>query len=255
MNKPTYKKILEHPDKDEIISKLIIGQSTKDIHDGLAAKYSTVSEIKFVISENILKSFKTNYLDFYNDIQQDLSKTKTAMVNGTQDSLELTLKNNPSYKDAIVKTLDNEIDIRQMIARLALNIETRLSQIFDEIQNDPSNINTKVDRLLIDYTEVFGGLLEKCYKFNEVPAAEQVVQHNVTLQVVDQHIAVFYNVIKEVLAQMDLETSQLFMEVFADKFSALKMPTAATAPTQEMKMAEAKMLNETINKKLTTNDQ
>jgi hypothetical protein len=250
MNKPTYKKILDHPDKDEIISKLIIGQSTKDIHDGLAAKYSTVSEIKFVISENILKSFKNNYLDFYNDVQQDLSKTKAALVTGTQDDLELAVKNNPHYKDTIIKTLDNELDIKQMVARLAINIETRISQLFDAIQADPDNINTKVDRLLIDYSEMFGNLLDKCYKYNELPAADQVIQHNVTLQVVDQHIAVFHNVIKKVLMNMDLEASQLFLDTFADDFASLKLPVGPTPPTQEMKMAEVKMLNETINKKV-----
>lgn len=250
MNKPTYKKILEHPDKDEIISKLVIGISPTDIHDWLKNKYTNVSEVKFVISEKILKSFKNTYLDFYNDMQQDLAKTKVALANGTQDDLELSVKNNPSYKQAIIKTLDNEIDIRQMVSRLIYNIENRLSQVFDEIQEDPRNINTKVDRLLIDYAEMFGNLLDKCHKFNEVPKADQIIQHNVTLQVVDQHISVFHDVIKEVLSQMDLETSMYFMEVFNDKMSKLKAPDPAAAPTQEMKMAEAKLLNETINKKI-----
>ena len=45
MNKPTYKKILEHPDKDEIINKLVIGQSLNDIHDWLKGKYTIWSGI------------------------------------------------------------------------------------------------------------------------------------------------------------------------------------------------------------------
>lgn len=249
MKKP-YSKILEHPDKDEIISKLIIGQPTNDIYDWLKSKYTNVSESKFVISDKSLKSFQNTYLDFYNDVQRDLSKTKAAVANGSQDQLELAIKGNSAYKDAIIRTLDNEIDIRQMVARLAINVETRLSQVFDEIQEDPRNINTKMDRLLIDYAEVFGTLLEKCYKFNEVPIADQVIQHNVTLQVVDQHISVFHDVIKEVLSQMDLETSMYFMEVFNDKMSKLKAPISDAAPTQEMKMAEVKLLNETINQKI-----
>jgi hypothetical protein len=250
MNKPTYKKILEHPDKDEIISKLVIGQPINDIYDWLKSKYTNVNEAKFVISEKILKSFQNTYLDFYNDMQQDMSKTKTALANGSQNQLDLSVKGNSAYKEAMIKTLDNEIDIRQMVARLAINIETRVSQVFDEIQEDPRNINTKVDRLLIDYAEVFGSLLEKCHKFNEVPVTDQIIQHNVTLQVVDQHISVFHDVIKEVLSQMDLDSSQYFLEVFSDKMSKLKEPALAAAPTQDMKMAEVKLLNETINKKI-----
>ena len=49
---------------------------------------------------------------------------------------------------------------------------------------------------------------------------------------------------------MDLETSMYFMEVFNNKMSKLKAPSPDAQPTQEMRMAEAKFLNETINKKI-----
>ena len=65
MSKAALKKILDHPDKDEIISKLVIGQSSKDVHDWLESKYTNVSEAKFVVSEKSLTSFQSNYLDIY----------------------------------------------------------------------------------------------------------------------------------------------------------------------------------------------
>src|ERR1700686_5284326 len=99
-NKPTYKKILDHPDREEIISKLIIGISPADISEWLKAKYTNVNEKSLLISENILKSFQTNYLDFYNDIQQDISKTKTALSNNVAiDDITLAVKQNPAYED------------------------------------------------------------------------------------------------------------------------------------------------------------
>jgi len=49
---------------------------------------------------------------------------------------------------------------------------------------------------------------------------------------------------------MDLESSMLFMELFNEKMSKLKAPSPEAQPTQEMKLAEAKLLNETINKKI-----
>jgi hypothetical protein len=253
MNKPTYKKILEHPDREEIINKLSLGLPVNDIHDWLKSKYTVVGDAKLVLSEKILKAFQHSYLDFYRDVESDLAKTKSALTAGNVDQLDLVVKSSPAYKDAMLKTIGTEYDIRQTIKTLALNIETRLAQIFDTVQEDPRNINTKIDRLLIDYTEVFGNLLEKIYKFTE-QQPDQVIQHNVTLQVVDQHISVFHDVIKKVLSQMDLETSLYFMEVFNDEFGKLKMPIAEAAPTQEMKMAEVKLLNETINKKINDDD-
>src|SRR5208283_4407555 len=102
--KPSYKKILEHPDKDELISKLCIGVPPCDITAWLQSKYSNINEKKFVISESTLKSFQSTYLDFYQDLLQDLSKTKTAITAGEEvDSIELAIKKNHSYEDAMIK--------------------------------------------------------------------------------------------------------------------------------------------------------
>jgi hypothetical protein len=132
---------------------------------------------------------------------------------------------------------------------MCVAVETRLAQVFDTIQEDPRNINTRIDRVLIEYCEVLGGLLEKYYKFTESPA-DLTVQHNVTLQVVDQHISVFHDVIREILSQMDLESSMLFMELFTEKMAKLKQPNPEQGPNTDMKLAETKLLNQTINKKL-----
>lgn len=249
MNKTALKKILEHPDKDEIISKLVIAVPAKDIHEWLSSKYTSTSEAKFVISEKSIKAFQDNYLDIYSMIQEDIIKSKQALATNTEQDLQLSVQNNATYKNRMLELANSEIDVRKMVANLCVNIELRVGQIFDAIQENPRDINTKIDRVLIDYAETLGNILEKYYKFTENPA-DQVIQHNVTLQVVDQHISVFHDVIKEVLSQMDLETSLYFMEVFNEKMAKLKAPDKEAPMTPEMKMAEAKLLNETINKKL-----
>lgn len=248
MNKNALQKILNHPDKDEIISKLVIGISSKDIHDWLTSKYTNISESKFVIAEKSIKSFQDNYLDIYNMIQQDMINSKQAIATSTEEQLQLSVKNNSTYKSKMLELAGKEIDVRHIISNLCIAIETRLAQVFDEIQEDPRNINTRVDRLLIEYADTLGNILEKYYKFTELPT-DHVVQHNVTLQVVDQHISVFHDVIREVLSQMDLETSLYFMEVFNQKMEKLKAPDKNVMNT-DMKLAEAKLLNETINKKI-----
>jgi len=249
MNKTALKKILDHPDKDEIISKLVIGISSKDVHDWLLSKYANVSEKKFVVAEKSIRSFQNNYLDIYNMIQEDIVSSKTALATSTEAELALSVQDNPTYKSKMLELASKEIDIRSMVANLCVAIETRIGQVFDEIQEDPRNINTRVDRLLIDYTEALGSILEKYYKFTEAPTS-QVVNNSVTLNVMDQHISVFHDVIKEVLSQMDLETSLYFMEVFNEKMAKLKPPPENAPPNTEVRLAEAKVLNETIDKKI-----
>jgi len=250
MKQQTYKKILHHPDFDEIIAKFSIGIHPKEIHDWLAAKYS--GEKQMIISEKALKSFQDNYFDFYTTIQQDIASTKTDLAIGTQDELSLAVQNNSTYKELIVKAASQELDFRKLIVQVAMALETRLGQIFDEIQADPRNINTKIDRVFLDYCERMESVLDKCHKFNE-PTANTVVQHNMTIQVMDQYTSVFIDAIKKVLSQIDVESSLLFMEIFNKEFSKLKMPTPQDHPTMEMKLAEVTLLNETINKKLNSN--
>jgi hypothetical protein len=248
MNKTALEKILNHPDKDELISKLVIGVSEKDIHDWLKAKYTNVSETKFVIAEKSITSFKDNYLDIYNLIHADIAKTKQAIATSTEDQLSLAVQNNMTYKSKMLEIASKEIDVRQIVAHLCTAIETRFAQVFDEIQEDPRNINTRVDRMLKEYGELLANLLEKYYKFTEAPA-DTIVQHSVTLQVTNQQIALVQDAIKEVLSQMDLEASMQFMELLSIKMNKLQLPAETDIPNVDIRLAEAKLLNETITKK------
>lgn len=250
MNKTALKKILEHPDKDEIIAKLVLDVSPKDINEWLASKYTNVSEMKFVIAEKSIKTFKDNYLDVYSLIQEDMMKTKQAIATSTEEQLSLAVQNNSAYRNKMIELAGKEIDVRQMVAQLCVAIETRVSQVFDEIQENPRDINTKIDRLLIDYAEVLGNILEKYYKFTEGPTAETFIQNNMTIQFMDQHILVIQEAIREVLSEMDLESSMLFMEKLQAKMARLKPPEKETVPNTDVRLAEAKLLNETINRKL-----
>lgn len=250
MKQPSYLKILEHPDRDEILSKLTIGISPKDINEWLAGKYSAVSEKKFVISQANLNSFKNTYLDYHNKIvQQDLAKARSTLTQ-SKDDIQLSMQDLPAYNQTIMKAAVTELDIRETIKRMCIAIETRFGQIFDEIQADPRNINTKIDRVFIEYANSLGTILEKYYKFTEAPTETTIVNNNLTLQVVDQHISVFHEVMRKVLSQMDLQTSLYFMEVFTEEMAKLKAPVEKELTPAETRLAEAKILNETITKKL-----
>jgi hypothetical protein len=251
MNKNALEKILHHPDKDEIISKLVIGIPVKDIHTWLSSKYSNVSESKFVIAEKSILSFKDNYLDIYNMIQDDMLKTKGALATNTSDQLKLAVANNSAYKSKMIELAGKELNIRDIIINLCAAIETRFAQVFDQIQEDPRSIDSRIDRLLIEYANTLGTVLERYYKLTEAPQTTQVVQNNnITVQVVEQHISVIHDIIKDTLAQMDLETSLYFMEVFNERMAKLKPASEKNILNTDERFAEAKLLNESINKKI-----
>jgi hypothetical protein len=243
------KKILDHPDREELISKMILDVPINQIVDALKARYTTSAEKKFVIGATTLKQFKENYLDMYQMLQDDIQNTKLATL-GTEVELELAVKDNPTYKSKMMSLASQEIDVRKTIAQLATAIEVRFGQIFDSIQEDPRNINTKVDRMLVEYAEVLSGILEKFWKFTEAPNPNIATQNNISIQIIDSQVMVIQEAIKETLSLLDIESSMLFMENLNEKMAKLKAPLPESQPTTDTKLAEVKLLNETINNKL-----
>lgn len=239
--------ILQHADHQEIISKLLLGISPKDIHDNLVVRYGDLDK-KMVIAESTILSFKKNSLNIYKTIQADLAKTSTALATNSQDELNLTLQNNPTYKETLTKLANNELDIKTMLANLIMATQTRIAQIFDQIQEDPRNINTKTERLFNEYIDRLQAAIEKWQKYI-VQTPDQVIQHNISVQHIDNQVTVFYNALRKVLAQMDIETSLYFMEVFNEELTKLNPNDAKILPVEE-RLAEVKLLNDEINQKI-----
>lgn len=243
MKNPPWKRIVEHIDRDEIISKISANIPLEDIHEWLKAKYSLGAEKQYVLSVQALKSFKANYFDFYQALKGDLALAKSPLAS---DSLELAVKTSPAYHDALLNVANHELDLKLTISKLCAAIETRLSQVHDLIQdeyyNDPRSLNTKMDYLLIQYVNAFTPLLEKANKIiNEAP--DQIIQHNVSVQHIDQQVAVFYEAIRETLSEMNIEFAMIFMEHFSEKIKKLRDPT--TIPANRLQ--EVKTLNAAIN--------
>lgn len=247
MSKNIALKILEHPDKDEIISKLLSGTSVSDIAEWLEAKYVSVGEKKFVLSEKVISSFQKDYLDIYNIIREDIAKTKTNKLTA-EEELKLEIQGSPQYHNILEKYANNEVDIKVIVKRLVATIETRAAQVFDQIQEDPRNI--KMDRTLIEWFNTLTVVLEKYDTILNGNPDQINIQNNINIQIVDQHINVVYNVIKEILSKLDYDTSLLFIDMFNEEMKKLEPLKAKMILPQEERMKEAEVLSEVINGKL-----
>mgnify|MGYP003348694343 CR=1 FL=1 len=188
---------------------------------------------------------KTSFL--YNHIKIDLIKTQQSNLSLSAQA-ELSVKDNKAYKDKMLQLAENELDIKKMLSNMIIAIETRAAQVFDEIQEDPRNM--RMDRVLIEWFDTLGSTLEKYHKL-VIGAPDQVIQHNVNIQTVDKYSDVFVEAIKETLSEMDLEYSLKFMELYNEKINKLKFNSENK--NTESRLAEAKIINETITSKLNEN--
>lgn len=237
------KRILDHPDKDEIISKLIAGEHPDNVSIWLKDKYSGLSEseAKFILSSKALKVFTDDYLDLYDHIKQDLMKVK----NLGNDDLDLSIKNNKSYQKRLETIVNDEVDLKLTIRKLIALIEGRAEQVFDRIQQNPGNMRS--DRILIEWFNTLIAAVDKLDRMvNNTP--DTIINNNVniTYKTIDDNINVVIEVIREVLSKMDIETSLYFMELFNEKINKLKEGHKPTTIPVESRLNEVKLLEEKI---------
>jgi hypothetical protein len=237
--------ILEHPNKEEIISKLLIGITPKDIHEWLSATYSDINEQKFILSEKTIKKFQDEYLDIYTHIKDDLVKVKSP-----NEELRDEIISSPSYHKALEKYIDSEIDIRTIVKKMVVNAQERMSQMYDIIQEDPRNF--KADRTIIEWFSALSDILSKYDAILNPPNLnnEQInIQNNINIQVLDTHMNMVYDIIREILTMLDYDTSLRFMELWENKMQAIK-PVDTTIIPIETRLEIVKKLEDQIENKL-----
>lgn len=243
MSKKIALQVLDHPNKDEILSKLIIGTTCADINEWLDAKYGALGNKSLVISASGLSKFKDEYLEYTVRLRDDLTKMQSKIRN-PETEVNLALADNKDYENKLVKHLDREIDIKNRMIDMFEMANERLAQINANIQQNPGSF--KADRYMIDWFDKIGMFLEKYHKI-VLAVPETTVQHNITLNVVDQHATALQNAIKRTLSQFDPEISLKFMEAITDELSVLKETKEGFLPLED-RYIEAQLLDEEVNK-------
>jgi hypothetical protein len=235
-----FDKLLSHPDCEEIISKLVSGIQPKDISEYLKIKYQGKEEQHLRLSAASLKEFIESNLDFYATLNNDIKAVK----NGTIDTKKIStaLKNNKTYQERMLEAVDEEIDIKKMFKSIYVLLNARVEQYFDKMMLNPENL--KPDYGLLKY---FEQMMNYCEKYDKVvmKSPDQIIQHNVTVQVMDQYVMVMQDSIRQTLAEMDADAANLFMERFNENLSKLQLPEGLqpTKPqTQDQKYRGAELL-------------
>jgi hypothetical protein len=231
-----FKKILDHPEKQKIIDKLVGGDSPKDVAQYLKIKYSDDDQKHLRVPASLLKEFADKHLDQCGF----LNKVIKADRNGKLDSkIAESLVNNETWKDRLARYADREIDLKDKILQMLHMLEIRSEQLFDKIQENPGGI--KIDYVMAKYFDLLFIAIEKADKIvNERP--DQLIEHTYTVQMVEEYSVAIQEAIREVLLEMGPEHSARFMELLNAKLSGIKNPGDAPVRSFRDREAEAKKL-------------
>ncbi len=207
--------ILSHPSRDQIIHRLVTGETASQVSDFVKFKYKGEKDKE--ITAKLLSEFREIYLDQYKFLGKVLEESDEY-----DPKIALSLMENDTWRVRLTKYVDAEVDLKSKLGRLLHMLEARTEQVFDWIQTGGNDARSqKADYVLAKYFELNMMLIEKYDRIaNERP--DQVIQHNVSVQLVEEHSALFQEAIREVLLEMDPETSALFMDKLSCKLQGLQ---------------------------------
>lgn len=237
--------ILTHPEKDFIISELVSGKTPKEINQYLKVKYTKPEQKHLVLSANILKEFIDKHINIYNQLEKDLQDQQSGQLN---TKVPASLLSNKTYQERLVELAGQEIDVIKSLERIVIMLEQRLEQVFDKMQINPSDTGND-DYILIKIHDSLMSAVEKYDKYkNNRP--DMVVQHNVSVQMVENYTMVLQEAIRETLMQLDPDTASRFMDIFSDKLNKLKLPTSEDKSDVKIRLSDVKQLEEKIEANL-----
>lgn len=231
--------IVDHPDYETIVSKIVTGIPPKDINHWLRLKYPNKEQKHLQVSVRLLQEFVNKHANLMGDLRQEI----VAIKHGEKidKKLAASLLNNKDVRTRLAEDLQIEVDIKKTIKELIQIAYVRMEQVFDTIQQNPTNF--KGDYVLVKY---FDSLFKACEQFDKIVnnAPDQIIQHNYTVQVMEQNVAIFQEAVRSTLAQMDTEASLQFVEILNKELDKLKPPAPEPIVSLNDKKAEVMLLRE-----------
>ncbi len=210
-----FQEIIQHPESQQIVAKLIAGESPKQVSEYLKIKYHEADQKHLKISAAKLQEFVDLYLNHSNFLHKILEDERQGKIDS---KVAASLLDNKAWRDRLANLADDEIDLKKKITSVLHLVEARAEQIFDKIQENPRI--TRDDYVLVKYFENLCMLIEKADKLlNNRP--DQVIQHNVTVQMVEQHSVAFQEAIKDFVKELTPEMSNRFMELLSARLNKM----------------------------------
>lgn len=213
----SFTKILNHPDRDRIITKLSSGETPRDVADWLKEKYK-INKANQILSSH-LEEFRKQHLNAHGTILEDIqTKLKDQQQEELDKKITNIVKKNKSYEEKLEEFIDDQVDWKKRLLSFLNIVETRFSQLYDKTQDNPDSY--RPDYIMIQYMDRMLRIVEDIRKVEGAP--DQVIQHNVTVQAIDEQAAIFQQAIQKTIAELDLNTASILIDKLNNNIDSLK---------------------------------
>lgn len=212
-----FPKILNHPDRDQIISRLTSGESVREVSNWLKEKYPELKNNQ--ISPGLLDQFRRNYLNLHGTILEDLKcKIREQQNEEIKDDIKQIVKRNKTYNEKLTEFVGEQLDLKKKLHQFLNVSESRFAQLFDISQNNPNNL--KPDKAMGDWLRNMLELIREIRKADGSP--DQIIQHNVTVKAIDETAAVFQQAIINTFATLPIDQASKLIDDFNRNLQEIK---------------------------------
>mgnify|MGYP001163615423 CR=1 FL=1 len=215
-------KILRHPNKSEIVEKLISGESTREVESWLKEKYP--SKKAFHISYMTLQKFRKEELQLKGDVLDDIKSKRQEIVSREEqkEKAELIYKSK-SYREKIEEIANTELDITRKLLELDSIVETRIEYYYNILQNGGS---FKDDKMFLEYINTMRSLMQDWKKYIEGFTDQRIENNNINITIVNQQVNILKSAILETLEGIDPSHTTLFLDNLSNRLNSLDYENA-----------------------------
>ena len=145
------KKILKHPDKEEIIGMLNDGESVRGIEANLKKKYPNNKSLW--LSSVTLQKFRKDKLQLEGRVLKDLQEVGRSQKQQTEEKeRQHTLETSNAYNKKLNEIVDSKLDVARKILQLDTVIESRMEYWFNAVSSGEESAS-KGDKELRQFME------------------------------------------------------------------------------------------------------
>lgn len=220
-------KVLRHPDKEEVIKKLLNGESVKEVEEWLKKKHPRQKRLH--VSYMTLQKFRAEHLNIKGEVLEDIRNKRLQQdKEDVEVAAKIAIANSPHYQDKLNQIVSQEIDVARRLVEMDKLISSRIEHYYNVLATGGS---MKEDRIFIDYINTLKGIMQDWKKYIE-GVADKKIEHNVSVQVVDSQVNIIKEAVYEVLEELSPELVPIFIDKLGKKVLSLNHNSQAAFPSK-----------------------
>ena len=201
------KKILNHPDKETLISKLLEGDSVKEVERWLKEKYPRTKRLH--VSYMTLQKFRAEHLNIKGDVLDDIKNRRVEIDREASEAeARMIVKASSSYQQKLEEIASSELDVTRRLLEMDSLINSRIEYYYNMLQEGGT---LREDKIFIEYINTMKSLMQDWKKYIE-GVADKKIEHNINISVVNEQARILKETVLEVLQEMKPELIPVFVD-------------------------------------------